>query len=284
LSGEVFAAAGVRPAYALTRISLRHQGQTVGALLLAPRAPEEPFGAADWKLLDGLAQQAGVALYAAQQAWHAQRLAEDLQRSRERLVTAREEERRRLRRDLHDGLGPTLASLTLKVDVAHDELQYDPAAAAEMLEGVKGDLQAAVGDIRRLVYELRPPALDDLGLGASLRLLADRYQGANLAVTCTLPEQLPPLPAAVEVAAYRICAEALTNVVRHAAARTCRVTLAVGAQLVLEICDDGCGLAQGTPAGVGLLSMRERAAELGGTCEVAGASGEGTTVRLLLPL
>lgn len=275
---------GEPPAYPPIRLPLTHQGQAVGELLLAPRGPGETFSAVDRRLLDDLARQAGVALFAAQQTWQAQRLAEDLQRSREQLVTAREEERRRLRRDLHDGLGPALASLTLKVDAARDELAYDAASAAEMLAGLKGDIQAAVGDVRRLAYDLRPPALDDLGLAASLCLLAERYQNSSLAITCELPADLPPLPAAVEVAIYRITGEALTNIVRHAGARACTVRLIVTDRVELTISDDGRGLPADAVAGVGLLSMRERAAELGGECAITSVPGEGTTVQVRLPL
>lgn len=283
-SSEPLAAWGHPPAYPLVRLPLMHQGQAVGELLLAPRSPGENFSLVDRRLLDDLARQAGTALFAAQQTWQAQRLAEDLQRSRERLVTAREEERRRLRRDLHDGLGPVLASLTLKVDAARDELAYDAASAAEMLADLKGDIQAAVGDVRRLAYDLRPPALDDLGLAASLCLLAERYQSSSLTITCDLPADLPPLPAAVEVAIYRITGEALTNVVRHAGAHTCTVRLAVAERIELTIRDDGRGLPTDAAAGVGLLSMRERAAELGGECAVTSGMGGGTTVRVWLPL
>jgi signal transduction histidine kinase len=227
---KLLAAWGAPPAYPPLCLPLTHQGQAVGELILAPRGPGEVFSLVDRRLLDDLARQAGVALFAAQQTWQAQQLAGDLQNARARLVTAREEERRRLRRELHDGLGPVLASLTLKVDAARDELAYDAAAAAEMLTGLKGDIQAAVGDVRRLAYDLRPPALDDLGLAASLCLLAERYQSSGLAITCDLPADLPPLPAAVEVAIYRITGEALTNVVRHAGARTWTVRLAVAAR------------------------------------------------------
>ena len=227
---------------------------------------------------------AGVALYVTAQTRQAQQLAADLQHARERLVAAREEERRRLRRDLHDGLGPALASLTLKVDAARDELNYDTGSAAAMLTEVKGDIRAAVGDIRRLVYDLRPPALDDLGLTTSLCLLAERYQIPGLTIICDLPERLPLLPAAVEVAIYRIVAEALTNVVRHAGARTCRVRLAVAEWVELDISDDGRGLPPDAVADVGLLSMRERAAELGGECAVTSGPGAGTTVQVWLPL
>jgi signal transduction histidine kinase len=282
-SADPLAVWGRPPSYDLVSFPLRHQGQTVGSLILAPNGADEPFSALDRRLLDDLARQAGVALYAAQQSWQAQQLAEDLQQSRARLVAAREEERRRLRRDLHDGLGPALASLTLKIDAARDELNYDTASAAAMLVDVKGDIQAAVSEIRRLVYDLRPPTLDELGLAATLRLLADRYQGGNLAIVCDLGEDLPPLPAAVEVAVYRITAEALTNVVRHAGARSCHLRLTVADRVDLEIVDDGRGMAE-IHAGVGLISMRERAAELGGECTILSTPGLSTTIHVWLPL
>src|SRR5205814_1987574 len=118
----------------------------------------------------------------------------DLQRSRERLVTAREEERRRLRRDLHDGLGPALASFPLKLDAAGNLLARDPAAADALLAGLKAQTLAAVADIRRLVYALRPPALDDLGLVGALRADAAQHDPTGLRVTVEAPESLPPLP------------------------------------------------------------------------------------------
>ena len=276
---------GKQPASALVEFPLRYQQRSVGLLQVAPRGPGERFSPADWRLLQDLARQIGVALAAVQQARQAQRLAADLQHARERLVAAREEERRRLRRDLHDGLGPALASLTLKVDAARDELDYDVPAAAAMLAALKGDIQAAVADIRRLVYDLRPPALDDLGLATALRMQASHYQSQNLTITVDAPEQLPPLPAAVEVALYRVAAEAMTNVVRHAHSQSCLVRLTVAADRVdLDIIDDGRGLAPSMPAGVGLVSMRERAAELGGECLITSTPGQGTRVHLWLPL
>ena len=122
------------------------------------------------------------------------RLTTDLQRSRERLVTTREEERRRLRRDLHDGLGPTLGSLPLKLDVAGDLLERDPVAARELLRGLKEQSQSAVADIRRLVYELRPPALDELGLVGAIRETAARHTRNGLRASVDAAEGLPPCP------------------------------------------------------------------------------------------
>lgn len=279
-SPQTAASHGVRPPGEPATMSLKYQGETVGALLVAVRAPGETFDARESRLLEDLARQTGVAV-------HSVRLTNELQRSRERLVTAREEERRRIRRDLHDGLGPTLAAITLNLDSARGLIQADPAAAEALLLRLREEAQAAIADIRRLVYELRPPALDELGLAAALREQAVQLssQGANgLAVSVEAPNELPPLAAAVEVAAYRIALEALTNAARHARAQTCTVRIAVDGALELAITDDGKGIAPGARAGVGIGSMQERAAELGGTCTVESAPGGGTAVRASLPL
>jgi signal transduction histidine kinase len=258
-------------------LSLVYQGEPVGQLILSPRAPGESFSSADQRLLADLARQAGIAA-------HAVLLTRDLQRSRERLVTAREEERRRLRRDLHDGLGPQLAGVTLKLDAARNLLNHDPAAANTLLAELKTQTQTAIADIRRLVYDLRPPALDDLGLVSALREQISQYEYQQLNITIDAPSDLPPLPAAIEVAAYRIAQEAITNIVRHANARTCIVSLGISNGLCLDIRDDGCGLPEKPRFGVGLSSMRERAAELGGRCEIGQAPGGGTCVAAWLPL
>ena len=280
----VAAAAGT-PVPDPVRLPLVYQHEPVGALLLAPRAPGEAFSPADRRLLDDLARQVGIAAHAVRLHERTARLAADLQQARERLVTAREEERRRLRRDLHDGLGPALASQALTADTAALLLDNDdPRAAAALLREVKAQAQAAVGEIRRVVYALRPPALDDLGLAGALREAASRYKDAGLVVAVDAPGLLPPLPAAVEVAAYRIAQEALANVVHHAEARTCTVTLAVGSALELVVVDDGVGIPADRRAGVGLASMRERAEELGGTCAVGLNPGGGTRVVARLPL
>jgi signal transduction histidine kinase len=258
-------------------LSLVYQGESVGQLLVAPRAPGETFTPAERRLLEDIALQAGVAA-------HAVRLTVDLQRSRERLVTAREEERRRLRRDLHDGLGPQLASLTLTLAAARALLRHDIDAADMLLQELSAHTQAAIADIRRVVYDLRPPALDDLGLVLALREQAANYTRAGLQITIDAPDHLPPLPAAVEVAAYRITQEALTNVVRHAQARTCAVCMTLNGALDVEVRDDGVGLPPGGRAGVGLTSMRERTVELGGTCVIESAPGRGTCIHVQLPL
>ena len=227
-------------------------------------------------MLENVARQAGSVV-------HAARLSADLQVSRQRIVTAREEERRRLRRDLHDGLGPTLATLTLQAEAARDLMTTDPDKSRALLDEIITGLQTALADIRRVVYALRPPALDDLGLISAINVQATQYTTDRLAVRVELPEQIPPLPAAVEVAAYRIVQEALTNVVRHAQAKTCVLRLAVKDTMQFEIHDDGQGIAEARRAGVGLNAMHERAAELGGTCRIQSAPGEGTHIYVTLP-
>lgn len=268
----------------LLRLPLIYQSQQVGELLVAPRAPGESFTAAERYLLDNVARQAGAAVYSAQ-------LTDHLQRSREQLVLAREEERRRLQRDLHDGLGPQLATLSMQLDVARRLAAEGSPEAAELLGRLSGETQAAIADIRRLVYGLRPPALDQLGLAGALReYVAGQNQGTSgTRVTVEAPDALPPLPAAVEVAAYRIAQEAVANCLRHAHATECLINLNVREELSLEIRDNGRGLPSAVGGresafGVGLVSMRERAAELGGVCRIESAPGGGTRVVATFPL
>ena len=267
------------------RLPLLYGGERVGRLVLGMRPGEEDFSPADRRLLDDLARQIGAAVHAARLTDEAVRLSEDLQRSRERLVTAREEERRRLRRDLHDGLGPQLAAVTMKAEAACDLLAVDPGRSEVLLEDIIARTQEAITDVRRLVYGLRPPALDELGLLGALRTQAAHGEHNGLSVAVEAPEDLPPLSAAVEVAAYRIVLEAVNNAARHAGARSCAVSLAVDGDLLrLDITDDGRGIPDDRPAGVGLHSMRERAEELGGSCVVEASSEGGTRVRAVLPL
>jgi len=272
------AATGADRVHLMNTLPLTYGGETVGELRVAPRPGETGLGPTDRRLLADLARQAGVAVSAI-------RLSADLQAARERLVLAREEERRRLRRDLHDGLGPRLAALTLRLDTARDTLTADPRADA-LLGDLAARMADAVADIRRLVYDLRPPALDDFGLVGALRGAAEGYGSAAPCITVEAPDPLPPLPAAVEVAAYRIAQEALANAVRHARASRCTVRLSfdlANEALVVTIEDDGVGIAPERRAGVGSASMRERAEELGGSCVIQSPSGGGTRVCALLP-
>jgi len=282
----VTAEASGRPLADPVVLPLTNQGEVVGRLLVGRRAANEAFSQADHQLLQNVARQAGAAVYAA-------KLNADLQRSRHQIVTSREEERRRLRRDLHDGLGPSLASLHLEAGVLRRLVRDDPAAAERLVDEMRGDIRATIEDIRRVVHELRPPALDDLGLVPAITVLAAKIgpphglngeTPAGLQVVVKAPDPMPTLPAAVEVAAYRIIQEALTNVVHHANARCATVRLRLDSELGIEVADDGVGFAGGRAGGIGLRSMRERAAELGGRVSVAALPAGGTLVQASLPL
>ncbi len=276
--GQPAAESGV-PVPGTARFPLLYRSEQVGELVIGLRAGEDGFSSADRRLLGDLARQAGVAVSSV-------RLTADLQRSRERLVATREEERRRLRRDLHDGLGAQLAGLAVQTGVLRGLIPRDPEAADALAAELRAELRTAIADIRRLVHGLRPPALDELGLVGALQRLADGIgaDGSGPHISVDVPVGLPPLTAAVEVAAYRVAQEALTNVVRHADARTATVRLTVDPlALTVAVEDDGTGLPDDVVAGVGLSSMRERTAEMGGTCAVQRAPGGGTRVQVVLP-
>ncbi len=263
------------------RLPLVVGGRVEGELRAAPRSPGEALSAADLAVLDDLARQLAVALAAV-------RLAREVQASRERLVIAREEERRRLRRDLHDGLGPGLAAIGVRLDVIEATAAGVSPAVRSSLAEVGQLVRGLVGDVRRIVHDLRPPALDELGLAGALEDLAleteETAQGGP-AVRVRVPEPLPELRAAVEVAAYRIAQEALANALRHAQARTIEIVARIErGGLLLRVRDDGRGLPEPLVEGVGSGSMRERAVELGGVLRRTSASGAGTTVEAVLPL
>ena len=268
---------------AVITVPLVHEAERVGSLILGIRVGERGYRADETDLLEGLARQTGSAI-------HALRLRAELIRSRERLVLAREEERRRLRRDLHDGLGPSLAAIGLRAEASAEMLDTDPAAARRLLGELSADVTTALADIRRLVEGLRPPALDELGLVGAITEQASRLEGSSgdrpgtsISVEAR-PDPLPELAAAVEVAAFRIVVEALTNAVRHAEARACRVRIDAGDDLVIEIVDDGRGLPATVTPGVGLESMEARAVELGGSLRIERPKAGGTRVVARLPI
>ncbi|WP_281883555.1 sensor histidine kinase [Agromyces rhizosphaerae] len=262
-------------------VPLRDRGELVGRLIAAPRSPREPLSEGDLALL---ADIAGPAASVARTV----RLTADLRASRERLVLAREEERRRIRRDLHDGLGPSLAAQTFQLDEILDRVGSDPEGAAEVAAALKERNRELVADVRRLVHALRPPTLDELGLAGALRAHASQLDGSGrMAVRiASVPDPLPPVPAAVEVAGYHIAREAVTNAIRHARATRCTVTLAIdGPALVVAVRDDGRGMAEGDGTGLGMRTMRERAEELGGRFAVhAGNGPAGVEVVATIPL
>jgi len=259
-------------------LPLVYQNERIGRLVLSPRSAGETFHPAEVELLTDIARHVGAAANAVQ-------LTENLQRSREGIVTAREEERRRLSRDLHDGLGPQLVSLGFKVEAAQNLLTQDPDAVGDLLSQLKLQIKSALGDVRRIAYNLRPPALDQLGLVPAIQEHVNSLKSpAGLTITLDAPPELPDLPAAIEVAAYRIVLEAITNVSQHAHASWVAVQLKVNHWLEIEITDDGRGLPAINSPGVGISSMRERAAELGGTCTFTPRPDGGTRVSVMIPL
>jgi two-component system, NarL family, sensor kinase len=263
-----------RPPDILHAVPLRYRGEHVGDLVVGVRAGERRLGGPDLAVLGLLATPLAVAL-------HATRLSTQLQVSRERLVTATEEERRRLHRELHDSLGPALTGAAFKADAIGNQAVVDPARATELSTELGSQIRAAIDDVRRLVYGLRPPALDELGLVGAVRQVAGQLAGdVQIVVDADEP---PPLPAAVEVAAYRIATEAMTNVVRHSGARHAVLSLRADTDVLwLCVTDDGAPEGSWHP-GVGLSSIAERAAEVGGRTE-AGPTTDGGRVYAVLPL
>jgi signal transduction histidine kinase len=285
-SSSVLAATG-QPQQDSERFPLTHQSETIGHLVVACRGPGEKFTDSELKLLRNIARQAGVAVHAVQ-------LTADLRRSRQELVSAREEERRRLRRDLHDGLGPVLASQGLKIAAASQLLDTDPGKAKKMLEELASQNETTLEEIRQLVYALRPAVLDELGFAGAVRdfsasLSLKSNSGDEFQIKILEPKNgLPPLPAAIEVAAYRIATEALTNVFRHSKAQYCEVSFKIvpsnGSRFFhLEITDDGVGLPQERKVSLGMTTMRERAEEIGGSIQFESYLDKGTRVSVHLP-
>lgn len=273
------------PTGELYRMPLTYHGERVGNLVVGRRSAQRELTRPDRIALAEVARHAGAAVYTA-------RLTRDLRRSRDRLVQAREMERRRILHELHDGVGPTLAAVALGLDVSRRTVG-DTTPTGELLGRLRDELQAAIIEIRRLAHGLRPPVLDRIGLIPAIReyagALASRTVGGDaqeggVTIVLEVPSSMPKLPAPVDVAAYRIICEALTNVTRHAEAKSCAVRLWIDDDLHVEVVDDGIGLPAVTNGGVGLSSMRERATELGGECLVEADHDGGTRVFATLPL
>ncbi|WP_353828932.1 sensor histidine kinase [Agromyces sp. SYSU T0242] len=253
-------------------VPLVHAGRLEGRLVLEPRRPGERLDSAQSEALEPVCAQLAAVL-------HGRRLARELDRSRRALLAAREDERRRIRDDLHDELGPTLAAATLTLGAAEREAAHDPGAAVHLVGEARQQVTHAVDDVRRIVRGLRPPALDDIGLVGAVRAYADAMTGP---VRVEVKGTTPALSAATEAAAYAIALEAISNAVRHSGGSRCTVSLEFDAgQLVLRVADDGHGPGTGG-VGVGSESMARRARELGGRLEVSGGT-TGTTVVARIP-
>jgi signal transduction histidine kinase len=255
--------------------TLTHHGAALGRLRVSERGRDEQLEPADLALVRSLAREVGPAVQAV-------RLHQDLLRSRAELVALREDERRRLRRDLHDGLGPALAAIGLKAGLAAREVPPDSTARG-LLGEIGTEVKASLGDIRRLVEALRPPALDELGLLGAVRSRAAALTG-DVSIDVSGLDWAGAPPAAIEIAAYRIAIEAMTNAVRHSGGTHCVVSITVDDDAVeVMVRDDGHGLIPDRKPGVGLRSMQERADEVGGTLSVESAA-QGTIVSARLPL
>ena len=266
------------------RLPLVHQGVRLGLLEASPRSAGEPFGLADLRLLADIATQAAVAS-------NALRLTDALARSRARAVTASQDERERIRRDLHDGLGPALAAVSLQLAAALDHLPGD-APAADFVRRADAAAATAKTEVRRIIDGMAPVQLDRFGLMAAVRSLGDQLNSDPAAgspghpvVGVEGPASLEAVAPEVEVGAYRIAAEAMLNACRHSGGRRCDVTVRVNCEaLVVEVVDDGVGIPSDPKPGVGLRSIRERAAAMGGAVEVAVRATGGTCLTATLPV
>jgi len=273
-SGTIEASVGTRGTE-ITRVPIEYDGVQIGRIEMQPgRRPL--VSARDQRLLGDLVRVTAAALRASD-------LNRELQAGRERLVRAGEESRSRLRRDLHDELGPLLAGVRLRLEAARNAMPRSPERVMAALDAAIEEQGDVIITIRRIVHDLRPPALDDLGLARAVEQLAERVDGGGCTVTVTA--DLPhPLTAAVEVAAFRIAAEGLANARRHSDAAEIEVRLMSETdRLIVAIDDDGHGIRTSSLPGLGLASMRERAEELGGTFDIDSAPGAGTRITAILP-
>ena len=263
------------PVHGSQVVKVEALGERVGELHVGLRRPHERWTPQQENAVAEIASRAGTLAYAA-------RLVGDVALSRGRIVAAREEERRRLRQDLHDGVAPALAGTALQLDSLARRLRPLDASLAERAEALRDGLRAGVGELRAVVHGLRPPVLDQLGLAGAVKQLV---AGHDQPVTEVTVAPFDPPPAAVEVAAYAIAAEAFTNALRHSVASRVEVGLGQdGRDLVVRVSDNGVGMPARVKEGVGVRSMRERAAEVGGTVRLTRTPGGGTTVRAALPL
>ena len=260
----------------LNQFPITYLDNPIGMMVVSTGAVEQPLAERDRSLLKEVSQQLGIALRAAQ-------LTTELQASRERLVIAREEERRRIRNDLHDGLAPILAAVQMQLGAIRKLLNQDLPQAEIMINELRDDMRLATTEIRQIVYDLRPPMLDELGLVGAIKSF--RFPDSEICFEVNASENLPPLSAAVEVAIYRIASEAVHNVVKHAQASLCIICIEVlEDRLRLTVTDDGKGFPEEIQAGIGLRSMKERAVEVGGTFSIQTGTGSGICVMASFPI
>jgi signal transduction histidine kinase len=256
-------------------VPVRHQSELLGALTLT-KPPSEPVTPAEEKLLFDLASQAGLMLRNVRLTAELQARLVDLRASRQRLVAAQDQERRRLERDLHDGAQQQLVALAVKQRLVEGLVRKDPEMAAQMLGDLQADTTEALENLRDLARGIYPPLLADKGLPAALEGHARKV---HLPVTVET-DGLGRYPQEVEAAVYFCCLEALQNIAKYADASHVSVNLSTEAgQLNFEVIDDGKGFdPESKPQGSGLQGMADRLEALGGMLAVHSEPGTGTTV------
>ncbi|MFS0863981.1 sensor histidine kinase [Fredinandcohnia sp. 179-A 10B2 NHS] len=274
-NGTVAASSGA-PGNDPERIDVYYQGEKVAELVVEHRDKDDVWSNEDRQVINNLVRQTGSVI-------HTLGITKELQLSRQRIVTTREDERRRLRRELHDGLGPEIAAFSFKIAAARQSLN-EPAKSDEILSELQIDIRNAVDLIRKLAYNLRPPSLDEYGLGGAISELVQNQLDNNITIKLELPESFPVLGAAVEVAVYRIVQEGLVNIKKHSRATSVSVKIVIGeGTLSILIRDNGIGLPKRKRSGVGIITMRESAEELGGTFFIENIESGGTAIKGSIP-
>jgi signal transduction histidine kinase len=258
------------------RINLVYQKEDVGELVLGTRTSNEGFSDYEQRLIQDLVRQIGIAVYSV-------KVTTDLMKSRENLVKTREEERKRIRRDLHDGLGPQLASLGMNIEAARNLYKINHKLGEELLITTHKQLKDAINDIRQLVYDLRPPILDELGLTFAINEFIRQYSHSEVNFQVFVPPSVSTLPAAIEIATYRIIQESISNVIRHSNATECIIKITMTNFIKIEITDNGKGISFNSKKGIGIASMRERTEELNGTFHVISTPELGVSIQAMFP-
>jgi signal transduction histidine kinase len=278
--GGVLATTGGSASDRSVTYPLRAAGEHLADLHITPAAGEATLDPADDRVVEVLTVPLAAVV-------HATELNRRLAAASERALTATELERARIRRDLHDGLGPSLSGVALGLEAIKTALPGNPQLATTMTSRLLGEVQSAVEEIRRIIDALHPGALDRDGLVTALRERADAVtaRSSGLLVTVEASETLPTMTPGVEHAAFRIADEAVNNVVRHASASRCWVRITADEDLLIAVTDNGVGMpTQPRREGVGLASMRKRALDLGGELTIRAGADGGTTIEARLPL
>ncbi|MEO6712689.1 MAG: histidine kinase [Mycobacteriales bacterium] len=280
-------ASGARPDVRVAPIS--HLGELLGLVVVRRNADAGAFSEDDEHLLVELARQLGLALHnvrldSALQASleELQRRNAELQASRLRIVTASDESRREIERNLHDGAQQYLVALAVKLNVAGQVAEDEPEALPAMLEELRGDVQATIRELRELAHGIYPPLLRDRGLGEALRTAVTRSP-----LQTTLDVDLPDrYPQDIETAVYFCCLEALQNAGKHAGADAAVFVQVSGdsGEIRFAVEDDGRGFDAGDESGHGFINMRDRLGAVGGVFTITSAAGQGTAVRGSIPV